>query len=156
MITVEPFESHQAQEVSAIICRNIREINSKHYDDDFINILLNDFTPQRVLEKSETQYIFVAMEEGAIVGTGALENKGTSSEPHYYCVAMFVLPEQHGKGIGSIILQKVEEQTRTLGATKLQLRAARGAHDFYRKAGYVCPQGAEYDIYGNLLMEKIL
>jgi hypothetical protein len=42
-----------------------------------------------------------------------------------------------------------------LGAEKLQLRAARGAFDFYRKAGYVCPQ-EEYDIYGNLLMEKTL
>jgi GNAT superfamily N-acetyltransferase len=155
MINVEPFEPHQAQEVSDLICRNFREVNSKYYDDDFIQILLNDFTPQRILEKIKNQYIFVASEEGVIVGTGALENKGTASEPHYYCAAMFVLPEQHGKGIGSLILQKIEEQTRVLGAEKIQLRAARGAFDFYRKAGYVCPQ-EEYDIYGNLLMEKRL
>ena len=154
MITIEPFEAHQAQQVSDLICRNIREINSRNYDDDFINILLNDFTPHRLLEKHQDQTIFVAMEDGNIVGTGALENKGTFSEPHYYCVAMFVLPEQHGKGIGSLILKRVENQARAMGATKLQLRAARGAHDFYRKAGYVCPHGEEYDIYGNLLMEK--
>jgi GNAT superfamily N-acetyltransferase len=156
MIRITPFHPNQAQEVSDLIYRNIREINSKDYDDTFINILLKDFTPQRLLEKCQDQSIFVAVENGVIVGTGALENKGTKSEPHFYCVAMFILPEQHGKGIGSLILQKVEQQARILGAKQLQLRAARGAPDFYRKAGYQTGEREEFDIFGNLFMEKRL
>ena len=156
MIKIFPFEPGQAQEVSDLICRNIREINSQEYGNEFITILLHDFTPQRLLEKHQDQYIFVAIENGTIVGTGALENKGSASEPQYYCVAMFVLPEQHGKGIGSLILKRVEEQALALDAKKLQLRAARGAPDFYRKAGYNTGIPEEFDIFGNLLMEKRL
>lgn len=40
------------------------------------------------------------LSDNKILGTAGLENKCGPENPPYYAVAMFVLPEYHGQGIG--------------------------------------------------------
>jgi GNAT superfamily N-acetyltransferase len=157
MIRIEPFQAHQAEEVSLVILRNIREINSKDYPAAFVDLLVADFSSASMLEKAKRQFIFVAIDEGKIIGTGALENQGNPENPEYYLVAMFVLPEYHRQGIGRQLLSVVELKAIEIGAEKLTMRAAIGAPGFYQKMGYHCPkEGEKTDRWGNTILEKRL
>ena len=157
MIEISLFQESQAEDVSKLIQRNLKEVNSKDYPEEFIKLLMKDFTPARMIERAKKQFIYVARDNKKIVGTGALENQGNVDNPAYYCVAMFVLPEYHGQGIGRRLLAVVEAKAIEIGAEKLILRSAIGAPGFYLKMGYTYPLGIETrDDWGNLIMEKQL
>ncbi len=157
MIHIEPFHEHQAEEVSALIVRTIIEIISKEYPPTFINLLITDFSPTRILEKAKRQFIFVALEDEKIVGTAGLENKGEPENPQYSVVAMFVLPEYHGQGIGKKLIRAVESKAFEMNGQRLTLRAAINATGFYLKMGYNFLEGTEKkDEWGSIMMRKIL
>ena len=157
MINIRLFQDSQADEVSQLIRRNLLEVNSKDYPAEFIDLLMTEFSPNRMIERAKKQFIYVAMEDNQVVGTGALENQGDGENPAYYCVAMFVLPECHRQGIGRRLLTVVEAKAIEIGAEKLILRSAIGAPGFYVKMGYAYPDGVEtHDDWGNIIMEKRL
>jgi len=135
-IIIEEYKDKQANELSNLIHRNLLEINSKYYPTDTINYLQNEFTVEKINNQSKKQYIYVAIINREIVGTGGLANFGNEREPVYYGVAMFVKPELHGKGIGKQILHRVEEKAIELGANTMIIRAAKGSEEFYKKQGY--------------------
>ena len=154
---VEEMKRYQVEEVSALIKRNLQEINSRDYPPSFIALLIDAFSPENINQMLLTQQIFVATENGKVLGTGALANFGNNEEPSYYGVAMFVLPELHRNGIGTQIIRKIEAKAKELGAEKLIIRAAIGARIFYQKVGYnYCDVEQMQDENGNYVMDKTL
>jgi len=152
---IEEIRDCQAEEVSILIRRNLQENNSKDYPPDIITYLLNCYSAENILANAKKQHIYVAIEDGKLIGTGGLANFGSLEKPSYYGVAMFVVPELQGKGIGSQILRKVEEKAKELGARKLTIRAAIGAQPFYEKLGYKYRNNQKLqDDSGNYIMEK--
>jgi GNAT superfamily N-acetyltransferase len=111
----------------------------------------------KLLETSKTQRIFIAMEDGKVVGTGSLADFGTPEAPSYYGTAIFVALDLHRYGIGRQIMQKLEEKALELGADKITVRAAVNARGFYEKLGYTYRDGVEKpDERGNFIMDKTL
>jgi GNAT superfamily N-acetyltransferase len=154
---IEKFQPGQAEAVSRLIQRNLLEINSRDYPAEFISFLVEQFSPERVVENAQVQHLFVAVADEKVIGTGGLANFGSAETPRYYGVAVFVEPECQGKGIGQQIMAAVEAQAVELGAEKITVRAAIGARRFYEKLGYVFPGGeATQDDKGNYLLEKAL
>ena len=154
---IDRFQDFQAEEVAELIKRNLLEITSKHYASEYVASLIDHHSPMQLLETAKTQHIFVAMEDGKAIGTGSLANFGTPEMPSYYGTAIFVALEIHGKGIGSQIMQKVEEKALELGADKITVRAAVNARVFYEKLGYTYQDGIERpDKKGNFVMDKVL
>ncbi len=154
---IEPFQDGQAEAVSNIIRRNLREVNSKDYAEDVISSLVAYFSPATLLKNARSQTIFVAMQDGAVVGTASLDNFGTAQSPDYYAVAVFVLPESQRQGIGLRLMEAVESKAKELGAEKVTLRAAITAKGFYQKLGYRFRNGCEkLDQHGTYTMEKRL
>jgi len=152
---IEKFQDFQAGAVSELIQRNLLEINSKDYPPDLITHLVDCFSPTQILENARTQHIFVATEEGRVIGTGSLADFGTEEEPSYYDVAIFVAPEFQGKGIGKQLMRRVEAKAVEMGACKITIRAAIGARKFYEKLEYTYRDGVEMqDENGNYVMEK--
>ncbi len=121
---IEPFQDHQAEVVSNLIRRNLLEVNSKDYAADVINSLVAYFSPSTLLKNARSQTIFVATQDGEVVGTASLDNFGTAQSPDYYAVAVFVLPESQRQGIGLRLMEAVESKAKELGADKVTLRAA--------------------------------
>ena len=152
---IEPFQPLQAEAVSQLIRRNLLEINSRHYSPAFIDYLVAYFSPEQIVEHAQTQHIFVAFQEAEVIGTGGLANFGSAEAPNYYAVAIFVLPEWQGLGVGKLLMAAVEARARALGAQRITVRSAVGARGFYRKLGYRFKDGLEQpDDKGNYLMEK--
>jgi GNAT superfamily N-acetyltransferase len=154
---IDRFQASQANDVAELIKRNLLEITSKYYAPEYVASLLTHHSPMQLLQNAETQYIFVAIENGNAIGTGSLANFGTPETPSYYGTAIFVALELHRKGIGRQIMQKVEEKALELGADKITVRAAVNARQFYEKLGYSYRDEIEMpDEKGNFVMDKAL
>ena len=152
---IERFQDCQAEAVSNLIRRNLLEVNSQDYAEDFINSLVAYFSPATLLKNSQSQTIFVATQDGAVVGTASLDNFGSAESPDYYAVEVFVLPEFHRQGIGLRLMQAVELKAKEVGAEKVTLRASITAKGFYQKLGYRFRNGCEkLDEHGTYIMEK--
>jgi hypothetical protein len=74
---IEKFQPAQAEAVSRLIRRDLLEINSRDYPPEFIQRLVEHFSPARLVEDARTQHIFVASEEGQVIGTAGLANFGS-------------------------------------------------------------------------------
>lgn len=141
---IELFQDTQAEAVSHLIRRNLREVNSRDYSETFINDLVAYFSPEMLLRKSREQHIFVAIDdEENVIGTAGLVNGGSMVAPNYYCVAVFVLPEWHRKGIGTRLMEVVEAFARTCDASRITVPAAVSAIGFYQKMGYSFKDGID-------------
>ena len=63
------------------------------------------------------------------------------SKPGFNILALAVLPQTQGKGIGKTLLQGLEHEAKKRGYNFIRLNSADhrlGAHAFYEKVGYTC------------------
>ena len=63
------------------------------------------------------------------------------SKPGFNILALAVLPQTQGKGIGKALLEGLEQETKRRGYEFIRLNSADhrlGAHAFYEKVGYTC------------------
>ena len=63
------------------------------------------------------------------------------SKPGFNILALAVLPQKQGQGIGKTLLQGLEQEAKKRGYNFIRLNSAdhrTGAHAFYEKVGYTC------------------
>ena len=63
------------------------------------------------------------------------------SKPGFNILALAVLPQRQGKGIGKALLEGLEQETKRRGYEFIRLNSADhrlGAHAFYEKVSYTC------------------
>jgi GNAT superfamily N-acetyltransferase len=72
---------------------------------------------------------FVAIEEGVVVGTVALEGDRLR--------AMAVDGGAQTRGVGRLLVERLEEEARARGIARIELHARITARGFYAKLGYV-------------------
>ncbi|WP_373115778.1 GNAT family N-acetyltransferase [Streptococcus sp. oral taxon 431] len=63
------------------------------------------------------------------------------SKPGFNILALAVLPQTQGQGIGKTLLEGLEQETKRRGYEFIRLNSADhrlGAHAFYEKVGYTC------------------
>jgi GNAT superfamily N-acetyltransferase len=156
-MNIEPFQTYQAKAVSDLIRRGLLEINAKDYPLEFITSLVDYFSPAQIVENAQVQHIFVALEEGKVIGTSGLANFGSAEKPNYYGVAVFVEPERQGQGIGKQLVAALEAKAKEIGANKITVRAAIRAERFYEKLGFQYRDGKDIlDEKGYYILEKVL
>ena len=154
---IERFQRSQAEAVSNIIRRNLVEVNSRDYSDGVISSLVEYYSPETMVEDSRSRCIYVAIQENAVVGTASLANSGSRQSPNCYALAVFVLPELHGQGVGTQLMAAVELEARELGATRITVPASITANEFYQKLGYRFKDGVkELNDAGIYTLEKEL
>jgi len=100
---------------------------------------------------------FIAQEEGEVLGTAALADKGDYAEVK----SMFVSPSARGKGVGEKLLDRLEATARTKGHKAMKLETGNvlhAAHRLYTKAGFsrCAPFGSYVDAKSSIFMEKRL
>jgi len=85
-------------------------------------------------------------ENGKIIGTGrARFNSSTEAE----IKSMAVEESFRGKGIGSLIISKLERKIKESEARKIVINSRDKAVDFYEKHGYKVT-GESYNLYGEI------
>lgn len=153
-IQVRRYQERDAEEILNLILRNFREVNSKDYSREVIENLVATHEVEWLLRVADSSHLYVFCEETRIVGVGAISSFwGSLTES--ILLTIFVLPEYHGRGIGRLIIQTLENEELFLRAERIEIPASITAVEFYRKLGYDYKNGVrELDEEGHFRLEK--
>ena len=157
MVKIQEYEEKYVKDISDIIIQDLINVNSKDYGIERVKKMAQDFTVEKLKKTfNNRKKVFIALLDGKVVGTAGLE-KSWYSDDEYWILTVFVKPENHGQGIGSELIKKIEEYAHTLPIKKLVIPASITAHEFYYKLGYRYKDGKkelnDEDMY---VMEKNL
>ena len=128
MIRIRKFKKGDAIKVSNVIKKSFRSIISKNYSKKSVEDQIKENSPKKILEKAKKVKYFVAVEKGKIVGFGGYNEEKIHT--------FFVIPERHGKGIGSKILERVLTEAKKDGIKSLKCWSTFNAENFYSSFGF--------------------
>jgi N-acetylglutamate synthase-like GNAT family acetyltransferase len=116
-----------AEAVYEIVLRSLRETNARDYPASVIDRLVLTL-PEGVASKLEEWHAYVAVVHGRIVGTGSLNGKTVR--------AVFVHPDYQGRGIGTKLMDAVENAASVQSVDTLTVQSSITAQPFYAKRGF--------------------
>jgi GNAT superfamily N-acetyltransferase len=128
IIRIRTFEPRDAETVSALIRRTMRESNSHDYPLDRLQPLIDYFSPEKVRQLGQERVCLVAEANGVPIGTAALDDAELAT--------FFVLPEYQGQGIGTRLLAAIEQQAWMQGIMCITVDASLTCAEFYARMGY--------------------
>lgn len=146
------FLVEDAEELSELIRRNLRQVLSQEYDPEAIEALLPLYTPERIREWPSGQYTIVCQDAEGVIGTASLDGNRVRN--------VFVAVDRHGEGIGRLLMEELEAHAREAQLTRLYLHAGLTAEGFYHQLGYRTVKRAGRKLKGvpipDIKMEKRL
>ena len=125
----------------------MREVNSKDYPQNVIQLMCENNSPNRIIKKSSNRLMYVAVEDERILGTVSLKDN--------VILTLFVNPKFHSKGIGTDLMNYVESTARKKDYKQVNVPSSVTAYEFYRKRGYKKIREEFSSSYGQVIvMEK--
>lgn len=136
----------------------IRELCSECYNRDEISRWIARQYPEKYEPFIEKEVMFVATLDNQIVGFGHVEK--FDDDTSEVC-GLFVSPACARKGIGSLLLQFLEEKAKADGYQNMRLKSSQNAKGFYEASGYKTIQKVDCHCAGDqalccILMTKSL
>ena len=153
-VIVKPYEENNAEEIVNLIIRNFREVNVKDYGEEAIEAIAATHDVKWFQGVAGYAHVYVFWNEDRIAGVGSISSFwGSPTES--ILLTIFVLPELHGQGIGSYIVDTLETDPLFLRAERIEIPASITAVEFYRKKGYDYKNGVkELDEEQHYRLEK--
>lgn len=153
-ITLRRFQPGDEFAVSDLICTTLKISNGKDYPPAFIEESIRDHSPALIAARAKEGHFYVALDGEKIIGCGGITGYCGSTEESYL-TSIFVLPEEQGKGVGSLIVNRLEADDYFRRAWRTEVGSSMAAVRFYRKMGYEYKNGvAEADADGTVRLEK--
>ena len=151
---IRRYEQADAKAVSDLIRTTVAISNSKDYPPEVVDELIEMETPEHVAERASWTHFYVAEDEGAVIGCGAI-GPFWGKEDESSLFTIFVLPEYQGKGVGRKIIETLEGDEFFLRAKRIEIPASVTGAPFYEKMGYGYKNGIkEPDEEHIIRMEK--
>lgn len=91
--------------------------------------------------------------DGEVIACGRVQDNGSGLGQIRY---MAVHPDYQGKGLGKLIVARLEEEAKIIGLTTIELQARENALKFYKSQGYSVKETSFklWDIIQHYLMTK--
>ena len=152
--TVRRFQKEDAQAVSKLIIRTLREINIRDYTQEYIESTAAQMKPEDIARRASWTHFYVALDGEKIIGCGAIGPYWEKEDESCF-FTIFTLPEYQGQGVGRKIIETLEADEYFLCAKRVEIPASITACGFYRKFGYDYKDGrSEPDEEGLIRLEK--
>jgi len=121
----------EAEEACAVIRRSITELCHADHQGDAptLCLWLANKTAENMRRWIAQTYIFVAAEQGQILGVGAMNGSGEIT-------LNYVSPDARFRGISKALLQRLELQASYLGIRSITLQSSLTALRLYESVGY--------------------
>jgi putative acetyltransferase len=120
-----------ADSIKKLHKETIRKVNSKDYNKEQIKIWVRRNTKKHFSDSIEKRNIFfVALEKNKLLGYASL------SLSKHKVQGLYVKHDFNGKGIGSKLLNKIEDYAKKYGLKLLELESTITAFNFYKHKGY--------------------
>lgn len=163
---IKEYEEKYAKEISEIVLNNLYKINIKDYGKELIDKIAVNFSEEMIKNNfSKRVKCFVAINDEKVVGTASIDlvkeknnlNINNKNKDKYIILTVFTKIENHHQGIGKMLIEKVEEYAKQVGAKELIIPASVYGCDFYKKMGYDYYQGiTTNNKNGEYILSKIL
>ena len=134
-----------AEAVYEIVLRALRETNARDYPASVIDRLVLTL-PKGVASTLEEWHAYVAVVDGRIVGTGSLNSNTVR--------AVFVHPDYQGRGIGTKLMDAVENAAKVQSVNTLSVQSSITAQPFYVKRGFKVVREGFYGEERTIVMSK--
>ena len=145
---IRPAQAGDAADISRVIIRALRETNAKDYTPDIIARVELSFSPAAVERLIDQRDVFVAEMDNRVVGTASLDGQALRT--------MFVLPDVQGRGIGRLLVQRIERVARERQLAILTVPATVTAEAFYARLGFTAVREAYHGEERTIIMERVL
>lgn len=134
---IRPMTENDAEEVSNIIKRNLKELMHNYHSKEIISNYLSQTTSEALIQQMHNQEIYVVEFDREIIAVGGLADFGTPEKPRLSISNLFVKPEKQRKGFGKRFFEK-KLYVRALerNADWLYVPSSRNAIPFYGKLGF--------------------
>lgn len=100
--TVRPACAADALAIRAVIITTLRETNRHDYTPEIIGRVEQSFSPDAVASLLDKRTVFVADDDGRIIGTASLDGSIVRT--------VFVAPDVQGRGVGRSLMTAVMEE----------------------------------------------
>lgn len=137
-IKIQPATPAHAAALSDLVLRNARQMLFPHYSLEQWDVFLQYYSVEAVEEKIRTQDVFIAFEHDRLAGTIALEDG--------FVLGFYTDPSFMGRGVGTALLQFLEQYAGEKGLAQLELAASPVAVSFYKQRGWEVV-GEEWFVY---------
>jgi GNAT superfamily N-acetyltransferase len=148
MVEIRLFQASDSAAVSDVIVRCLHEVNSRDYSEAIIARMSAHFSAKRIKQLAEERQMFVAVDEGAVVGTVSRDGNKVFT--------MFVQPRMIGHGVGRRLMHHIEALAAEDGYDYMETGASITAHGFYQRLGYVDVRTSETEFGFNYVLRKPL
>jgi predicted N-acetyltransferase YhbS len=146
--TIRPAREDDANEISAVILRTLRETNAKDYAREIIERVEHSFSPSIVVELIGKRTVFVAAMGSRVVGTASLDGSVVRT--------VFVATDVQAQGIGKLLMAEIERTARERNIPKLAVHSSIGAETFYVRLGFRAVRDSYYGEERTIIMERSL
>lgn len=134
--------------ISGVILTALHESNAQDYSPDIIARVAESFSPAGVRRLVSSRTVFVAVEDGSIVGTASLDRAVVRT--------VFVSPSAQRRGIGAYLMAAIERAARAGGNTTLSVPSSITAQGFYEKLGFHAVGESFHGDERTIIMERSL
>ncbi len=150
-MVVKEYEEKYAKGLSDVILSNLYTINIKDHGKDVIDGIAKHFTEEEIKKNFPDRVkCFVAVDGEMVLGTASIDTiksmyglEVENSDNKYIILTVFTKLDNQQQGIGKMLIQKVEEHAREIGAEELIILASVYGCEFYKKLGYDYYKGIE-------------
>jgi N-acetylglutamate synthase-like GNAT family acetyltransferase len=146
--TIRPALEDDADEISAVILRTLRETNAKDYAREIIERVEHSFSPSAVLQLIGKRTVFVATIGSRVVGTASLDGSVVRT--------VFVAPDVQARGIGKLLMAEIERTARERNIPRLAVPSSLTAETFYVRLGFRAVRDNYYGDERTIIMERSL
>jgi GNAT superfamily N-acetyltransferase len=131
IVEIRPARVDDADEACAVVRRSIVELCHADHQGDALTMTawLANKTAENMRRWIAQSHVFVAVEEGRILGVGAIMSSGEVT-------LNYVTPDARLRGVSKALLRRLEQQAVATGAATVTLHSTATAHRFYGAAGY--------------------
>ena len=132
-----------AKKISNFIIRIFKEFNGKHSTKEGIRFFTETYNKKNIEKKWADDYVIIMGFNGKIIGVGRAKRDGWIT--HCYIDKKYMR-----KGIGSILMNKLEKWIKQTKKNKVLLNSSPFASKFYKKLGY--KQKGKKKLYHGILL----
>lgn len=148
---IRRYKSSDLNEMAKLFYETVHSVNIRDYTREQLNQWASGGIDLEKWSESFLEHLtYVAIENNIIVGFGDIDKNG-------YLDRLFVHKEFQGRGIATVICDKLEKST---GAERVIVHASITAKPFFEKRGYRIIRRQKVERKGvfliNYLMEKLL
>ncbi|MDE5601756.1 MAG: GNAT family N-acetyltransferase [Clostridia bacterium] len=155
-MTIELIKQNEIKETCDMIVRACKHSDfAKFYPQCSLEFVFEDTNFERIKERAEKGHFYVVKDDGKIIGCGGI-GAYWESPTECWINTIFVEPAYQRKGIGTKIIEFLENDEYAKRASRIEIHSAIPAVAFYRRLGYEHKNGQLSYYDGMFDLEKFV